>query len=151
MDKRELARMLRRTNTADLLDDGIENGSDLKSFAKTDDSLDNVDAIDDVPKVSKSGTPTQSSPLRDLPKEKAPEELPPGEPISYLGLFIGACFLVFGVVMFLYPRDVSVYHDRIKYKPFVEHVTSTGSQVYSVIAFVIGLALCWFSLYRPKR
>jgi len=146
MDKRELAKLLRRTNTADLLDDGIENGSDLKSFARTED-----DAVEDVPKRPRVEMPTQSSPLRDLHKKEAPEEVPPKEPISYFGLFVGACFLVFGIVMFLYPQDASVYHDRIKYRPFVEHVTTTGSQVYAVISLVIGIALCGFSLYRPKR
>jgi hypothetical protein len=146
MDKRELAKMLRRTNTADLLDDGIENGSDLQSFAKTE-----GDAVDDVPKVRRGETPTQSSPLRDLHVKELPEEAPPKEPVSYLGLFIGACFLVFGIVMFLHPQDESIYHDRIKYRPFVEHVTVTGSQVYAVVALVIGIALCGFSLYRPKR
>ena len=151
MDKRELARMLRRTNTADLLDDGIENGSDLKSFAKAED--DAADAVDDVPRVPRRGEmPTQSSPLRDLHAKEAPKEAQlPKEPISYLGLFIGACFLVFGVVMFLYPQDVSAYHDRIRYRPIVEHVTTTGSQVYSVIALIIGIALCWISLYRPRK
>jgi hypothetical protein len=149
MDKRELAKLLRRTNTADLLDDGIENGSDLKSFAKTED--DAVGVVDDVPKARRGETPTQSSPLRDLHTKEAPKEVPPREPVSYLGLFIGACLLVFGVVMYLYPRDVSVYHDRMRYRPIVEHVTTTGSQVYAVIAMIIGIALCWFSLYRPRK
>ena len=150
MDKRELAKLLRRTNTADLLDDGIENGSDLRSFAKTGD--DPADAVDAAPKVPRRvEMPTQSSPLRDLHTKEAPEEVQPKEPISYLGVFIGACFLVFGVVMFLYPQDVSVYHDRIRYRPIVEHVTTTGSQVYAVIALVIGIALCWFSLYRARK
>jgi len=149
MDKRELARMMRRTNTADLLDDGIENGSDLKSFAKSED--DAVEGVPKVPKASRVEMPTQSTPLRDLYKKKTPEAPPPKEPISYLGLFIGACFMVFGVVMFLYPQDVSVYHDRIRYRPIVEHVTTTGSLIYAVIAWVVGIALCWFSLYRPKK
>jgi hypothetical protein len=146
MDKREIARRLRRTNTADLLDDGIENGSDIKPFAKTED-----DAVEDVPKLPRVLMPTQSSPLRDLHKQKAPEAPPQKEPISYVGLLIGACLLVFGVVMFLYPQDVSVYHERSRYRSFLEHVTATGSQVYAVIALLIGIALCWFSLYRPKR
>jgi len=146
MDKRELAKLLRRTNTADLLDDGIENGSDLKSFAKTED-----DPVDDVPKVSQAGAPTQSSPLRDLPKKAAPEQRAPGEPISYFGLSIGACFLVFGVVMFLFPQDVSFYHERTRYRTIVEHVTTTGSLIYAVIALVVGIALCWISLYRPGK
>lgn len=150
MDKRELAKLLRRTNTADLLDDGIEKGSDLQSFAKTED--DTADAVDEVRQVPRRGElPTQSSPLRDLHKQEIPEVLPPKEPISYFGLFIGACFLVFGVVMFLHPQDMSFYHERTRYRTIVEHVTTTGSQVYAVIALVIGIALCWISLYRPKR
>jgi hypothetical protein len=150
MDKHELARMLRRTNTADLLDDGIENGSDLQSLARMKD--DAVDAVEDAPKVpGRVELPTQSSPLRDLHAKAAPKQVQPREPISYLGLVIGACLLVFGAVMFLYPQAVSIYHDRIKYRPFVEHVTTTGSQVYAVIALVIGIVLCGFSLYRPKK
>ena len=150
MDKRDLAKLLRRTNTADLLDDGIENGSDLKPFAKTED--DAADAVDDIPQVARrTEMPTQSSPLRDLHKKETPEALPPKEPISYLGLFIGACFLVFGIMMFLNPQEVWVMHDRVRYRTIVEHVTATGSQVYAVIALVIGIALCWISLYRSKR
>lgn len=149
MDKREIARLLRRTNTADLLDDGIENGSDLQSSAKTED--DAAGDVADVPKVQRGEMPTQSSPLRDLRTKEAPKEVPPREPVSYFGLFIGTCFLVFGVVMFLHPQDVSLYHERTRYRTMVEHVTATGSQVYAVIALVIGIALCWISLYRSKR
>jgi len=147
MDKRELARLLRRTNTADLLDDGIENGSDLKSFEKTED-----DVVDDLPQVPRRGEmPTQSSPLRDLHKKETPDAQIPRAPISFFGVFVGACFLVFGVVRFLYPQDVSFYHERARYRTIVEHVTAPGSQVYALIALAIGIALCWISLYRPRR
>ncbi len=146
MDKRELARKLRRTNTADLLDDGIENGSDLKSRAKTAEA-----ECVDVPKVSQVDLPTQSPPLRKLDTREIPGTGQPKKSISYLGLFFGACFLVSGILLFLFPQDAYVYHDRMKYRPIVEHVTTTGSQVYAVIALAIGIALCGFALYRPKR
>jgi len=150
VDKRELAKLLRRTNTADLLDDGIENGSDVRSFAGTED--DPADAVDAAQKIPRRGEmPTQSSPLRDLHARELPEEVQPKQPISYLGLLIGACFVVFGIVVLLYPQDVFVMHDRVRYRTYVEHVTATGSQIYAVIALVIGIALCWFSLYRARK
>lgn len=146
MDKRELSRMLRRTNTADLLDDGIENGSDLKSFAQIDEA-----EVVDAPKVSQVDMRTQSSPLRNLDTQETPRAVPAKEPISYLGLFFGACFVVSGVLLFLFPQDRYVFHDRLKSRSFVEHVTATGSQVYAVIALVVGIVLYGFSMYRPKK
>ena len=146
MDKRDLSRMLRRTNTADLLDDGIENGSDLKSFSQTE-----ATEVVDAPKVSQVDLPTQSSPLRNLDAQATPRAVPPKESYSYLGLFFGTYFVVSGVLLFLFPQDASIYHDRMKSRPFVEHVTATGSQVYAVIALVVGIVLCAFSMYRPKK
>ena len=146
MDKRKFSRMLRRTNTADLLDDGIENGSDLKSFAQTE-ATDGVD----LPEVSQVDMPTQSSPLRNLDAQKTPKAVPPKVSISYLGMFFGACFLVSGVLLFLFPQDGYVFHDRLKSRVFVEHVTATGLQVYAVIALAVGIVLCGFSMYRPKK
>ncbi len=150
MDKRKFSRMLRQSNVEDLLDDGIENGSDLKAKPFAQDPL--VADADDTPDVSNVDTPTQSTPLRDLPEQQTRNAMLPKGPISHLGLLLGSCFLLAGVVLLLYPRDVHVYHDRIKHLPyFVEHVTASGSQAYAVIAMIVGIALCGLSLYRPKE
>jgi hypothetical protein len=146
MDQRKRSRMVRRTNVDDLLDDGIENDSDLKSFARTAD-----DAADATPEESQVDLPTQSPRPRKQTLPETLDAVPHKGPISYLGLLFGACFVVAGLVLFVYPREAYVFHDRLRYSPIVEHVTATGSQIYAVLAVVVGIAICGFSLYRPKE
>jgi len=146
MDKRELSRKLRRSNVGDLIDDGIENGSDLKASARIEESEQKA------PEVSNIDLPTQSKRRPALPGKDRRPAAPERDPMSYLGLFLGACFLLPGVALFLFPREVSVYHDRLKHGPsVVEHVTTLVAQAYALIAIVAGIAACGFSLYRPRR
>jgi hypothetical protein len=146
MDKRTFSRMVRRTNVDDLLDDGIDNGSDLKSFAQSDD-----DDMDNLPKEPQVDLPTQPRELRKQSMAKPRDAVPCRAPVSYVGLLSGAFFLIAGVLLFLYPNDIHILHDRIRGGSFVEHVTTTGSQAYAAMAVILGIAICAFSLYRPRK
>ena len=142
MDKRKFARFLRQSNTADLLDDGIENGSDLKSRATA--GKEEPDATpDDGP-----GEPaTHPTPQHE---QQAPQAAPPSASISYFGLFLGASSLAAGVMLLVDPRDMRVFHPG-RYGGSVEHVTAFGSQAYGALALILGITLCWYALYRPKK
>ena len=167
MDKRELSRLLRRSNVGDLIDDGVENGSDLKSSARIEEpkpkapevparDLKSSPRIEEpeprAPEVPAIDLPTQPKHRKVVlgrqPKPAAPER----EPASRTGVFLGACFLLPGIVLFLFPKEILVYHARLNRGPSpVEHVTTQGAQVYAVIAILVGIAVCALSLYRPKR
>ncbi len=143
MDKRKFARFLRQSNTADLLDDGIENGSDLKLRGPAEvegpDPTPNERADDPAP------TGTQSRQMQD-----APAATPPASNISYFGLFLGACSLAAGVMLLVDPHDLRVFHPG-RHGGSIEHVTAAGSQAYGILALILGCALCWYALYRPKK
>ncbi|HTA66328.1 MAG TPA: hypothetical protein VK753_12565 [Xanthomonadaceae bacterium] len=147
MNKRDLSRLLRQTNVEDLVDDGIENGSDIASFNP-------VDAVDETPtpETSKADAIRRSTLLRERQEQEEQVESLRRRSVSWLGLILGACFVVSGIVVFLFPRDTYVYHHRMRLLPsFVEHVTPAGSQAYAVVAVVLGGAVCAYALYRPPK
>src|SRR5450432_1769257 len=98
MDKRKFAKLLRQSNTADLLDDGIENGSDLKSRAPAE--KEEPDATpDDGP-----GEPAiHPTPPHAQHEQQAAEAAPPSASISYLGLFLGASSVAAGIMLLVDP------------------------------------------------
>lgn len=146
MDKRKFASFLRQSNTADLLDDGIENGSDLKSRARTEKEA------PDAPPGHALDEPA-ASPAQEYAQhqQQAPETAPPAASVSYLGLFLGVSSLAAGIMLLVDPHDLRIFHSAMRYRGSIEHVTAFGSQTYGVLALIFGIALCWYALYRPKN
>ena len=139
---------IRRNTTAeDLLDDGVENGSDLKSQRESD----GVDSVAD------DALPHGAMEIRRRTLERnrleAVEQarIQRRKSYSLFGLLFGAALLVFGLVAMLHPAESDVLHVRIKYLPsFVEHVSKERSVFYGAVMFVFGAVLCWYSLLRPR-
>jgi hypothetical protein len=147
MDQRELRRKLRQSNIVDLLDDGIENGSDLRVPSRVDEDAQGPDAGDANKESFKRLE--QSSGRRAAPPE--PREIPKAS-VNYAGLAIGTGFAVSGALIFPDARAINILHGSLRYRPaWIEHLTATESRVYALVAIVFGIALCAFSLYRPRR
>jgi hypothetical protein len=139
MSKRSLTWLRQHTNVEDLLDDGIENNSDLKSFASPE-------------------QPSGESPVAadaEIPPKPSPVEAPRPEPaerdffVAAIGVLIMGC----GLQLVLYPADLIVHHDRGKYpyRDFLEHVTSGRSEVYGSVGILLGAALLIYAFYRPRK
>lgn len=141
MTKRNLRWIRQHTNVEDLLDDGIENNSDLRSFASDDDTSEEQP----LPTSNDSSPTAQDS--------GAPAIVADRNPISAFGVMLGGSMMWFGVKLFLYPVDTFVYHARAKslHRGVLEHVTQAGSHFYGIVGFLTGLAILLCSVYRPRR
>jgi hypothetical protein len=76
--------------------------------------------------------------------------------IELCGLVLGVIFLVFGVIMIIWPQTGVVFHftnDALGMSPRSEPevVTATGSRVYGVLAVLLGSGIVTASLYREKK
>ena len=140
MSNRSLNWLRRHTNVADILDDGIENNSDLSSFASPADS-ERLGA--DAPLAPRS---------RELQRTPEPFVRPTmRESISRTGVLIGVVLMLGGGLLVLLPVDMGVYHHRVMYLPsFVEHVTPFRSRVYGSAGIVMGLMVLAFSTRRHQ-
>src|SRR5690606_1934333 len=101
------------TNVADLLDDGIENNSDLTSFATP---VESAHSWTDAPPIHQSHEQQRepTTPARPMARES----------ISRTGILIGVVMVLGGILLVLLPVDMGVLHHRVMYLPsFVEHVT----------------------------
>jgi hypothetical protein len=140
MSNRSLHWLRRHTNVADLLDDGIENNSDLSSFAVPGDSAD-------------PGTNASIAP-RSGEQQRAPKPFVPPtmrESISLTGILIGGVLLLGGVLLVLLPVDMDVFHHRVMYLPsFVEHATPFRSRVYGSAGILLGLIVLAFATVRHR-
>ena len=147
MGRRPLDWIRRNTTAADLLDDGVENGNDLKSLNESD----GVDSVaDDAP--PREAMETRRRTLERNRLETAERaRIQRRKSYSLFGLLFGAAMSVFGLVAMLHPAESDVLHARIKYLPsFVEHVSKGRSVFYGAVMFVFGAILCWYSLLRPR-
>ncbi|HEY2345921.1 MAG TPA: hypothetical protein VGH80_08555 [Xanthomonadaceae bacterium] len=147
MGKRDIGRLLRRTNVEDLLDDGIENGSDLKSRKPGHDDADEAVAAEPPKARRPSRTPRRK---QEPDQAELVEELK-RRSVSWFGVALGACLVVSGILVFAFPQAILVYHASIRRSSFVEYVSPAGSQAYGVVSMILGAALLAFSLYRPRR
>ena len=139
MTKRSLTWIRQHTNVEDLLDDGIENNSDLTSFADVDGASEEVP----VPASHEGSAEPQNSDTPMIANQT---------PVSTFGAVVGGSMMWFGVKLFLFPTDAMVYHARKGlHRGVLEHVTQAGSHVYGVAGFLIGLAVLIVSIYRPRR
>ena len=137
MSKRSLTWLRQHTNVEDLLDDGIENNSDLKSFA--------TQPSDELPVAERAEVPLQASHI-ETPRPDPPQR---DFTLAGIGLLIMGCG--FGLV--LYPVDLVVYHQGAKYayRGLLEHVTTGRSQIYGSVGIVLGAALLIYALKKPRK
>jgi hypothetical protein len=141
MSKRSLSWLRRNTNVEDLLDDGIENNSDLQSFTASDSHCDE----------NRADVSTQTLPPPD-PNDWKGVDSRSKLPASYFGLVLGAAITLFGLLLLFFPVDMVVYHLRARaLQPLLEHVTIARSQFYGAAGVLFGLTLLAFSIYKPRR
>jgi len=132
MSKRSVTWLRQHTNVEDLLDDGIENNSDLKSFALAE---------------QPSDEPPISGPV-EVPLQASHIEAPKTEPaerdffVAAIGVLIMGC----GLGLVLYPVDTIVYHYRA-----IEHVTSARSEGYGGVGILLGAALLIYALKKSRK
>ena len=141
MSNRDVRWLQRRTNIADLLDDGIENYSDLKPSA----SAAGAAGAEGTAMVESPGAAAAPRSAASTPTAS------PRQTVSWLGLLLGIGFVAAGVRLFVAPIDLMVYHQRMKRSSFVEHVTPQRWRIYGTAAAVVGLGLLGFSLYLPRQ
>ena len=138
-DNRDVRWMHRRTNIADLLDDGVENYSDLKDAAAAPGQ---EDSDEECP-------PARAKVV--LPGATLPEkEASPTPRASRLGVLIGACLAIACALLYLHPAEVSVVQQGRGWRWSVEHVTPERARIYGAIGVIVGIGLLAFSLYRPR-
>jgi hypothetical protein len=141
MSQRDARWLRRRTTLRDLLDDGIENGSDLKS----QDPYQPVTPPD--PAIRALRDETIAAIRREAQRGRARRV-----GVSGLGLLLGSVLIASGTLLLLFPVDMAVHHARIRYLPsFIEHVDHARSRLYGVSLLLGGIGLGVFAAYRPRR
>lgn len=143
--RRDVRWLQRRTNIADLLDDGVENGSDLAcGQVPARESIENdAGAVDRPVKTTPAHPVSPTSPSPSGERARAT--------VNWFGVLVGLGFVAAGLRLLVVPVDMLVYHDRVKRPSFVEHVTPERSRVYGAGGAVVGVGLLVFALYRPRR
>jgi hypothetical protein len=132
MSKRGLTWLRQHTNVEDLLDDGIDNNSDLKSFAL-------AEQPSDEPPISEAvEVPLQKSHI----ESSSPEPMKQDFFVAAIGVLIMGC----GLSLVLHPVDLIVHHLRA-----IEHVTSVRSEVYGWVGILFGAALLVYAFKKPRK
>ena len=150
MSKRNLTWLRQNTNVEDLLDDGIENNSDLKSFSRAAD-LNSDMAVPAEGTAGKSADPSSEGTSSTNPAPEDPLEASQSR-FSFFGVEIGVLIAAGGAFLVLFPVDMFVFHDRTKYyRPFWEHVTHGRSEFYGVVGLLLGIAVIGFAVYKPRQ
>jgi hypothetical protein len=139
MSKRSLTWLRQHTNVEDLLDDGIENNSDLKSFAT------HCQPSDALPVADPAEIPLQASHI-ETARPPPPER---DFTLAGIGLLIMGC----GLALVLYPVDLVVFHQGAKYayRGVLEHVTTGRSQIYGSVGIVLGAILSVYALKKAHK
>ena len=143
MSIRDLKWIKRRTTVSDLLDDGIENNSDLQQ-------LDSGDELAQPPNPALLRK--RSETLALINAEHAATELAAyRKNFSIFGAALGAVIAIASAYVVISPVDMRVEHRRIRYLPTVwEHVTPARSRFYGSVGLVFGVFVVGYSLYRPR-
>ena len=133
----------RHTTVEDLLDDGVENFSDLKASETA--------APEPEPDPALIAANQQFRDQARLEQEQAMREAYRSA-FSDLGIFLGLLMTVSGSTLALFPVDTLVYHARVRYlRSVVEHVTPARSVLYGASLAISGIGLIGYALYRPCR
>jgi hypothetical protein len=141
MSIRDLNWIRRRTTVEDLLDDGIENASDLGKAP--------VDApLPPDPAVLRKRSETLA---RVKAEHAAQLSATRRKSFSVFGVLLGLLIAAGGCALVIFPTDMQVEHSRIRYLPTVrEHVTPARARLYGSVGLAFGLVLVVYSLYRPR-
>jgi hypothetical protein len=133
----------RRTNIADLLDDGIENGSDIGTLhADTGDEPAGAE--------EEAALRTRDETLAVVRAEQAAVEAATTRRRSPYGLFLGVLIAAAGTWLIASPVDMRVLHAHSRYASFLEHVTPARSRLYGTAGLIGGLVLVGCALRRPS-
>ena len=139
----------RFTTVDDLLDDGVENNSDLAArIARCDDDRDAQPTPDD-PEVLRIREETIARVDREHAKA---EDAAQQQSYSIIGVVIGLSLVIPGLAVLFHPVDMLVEHRRIRYLASVfEHITVGRSIFYCSFVVFFGLAIIYFSTRRFKK
>jgi ferric-dicitrate binding protein FerR (iron transport regulator) len=149
MSKRDEVKIRQRTNLYDLLDDGIENNSDLEALRKAREDA----AAEPESPVDRAGL-DDASPFTASPSTTANvrKSASTAGRRHWAGAVTGALSCAGGLWLLVAPATGLVFHDRIRYaRPFVEQVSPLMSQVYGGVLLVAGIALLYFSLRQTRE
>jgi len=150
MSKRDEVKIRQRTNLYDLLDDGIENNSDLEALRKAREDA----AAEPEPPAAHAGTDDAPHPATASPSTPAGDRKAASATgrRHWAGALTGALSCAGGLWLLVAPATGLVFHDRIRYaRPFVEQVSPLMSQVYGGVLLVAGIALLYFSLRQTRE
>jgi hypothetical protein len=134
----------RRTNVEDLLDDGVENGSDLVAgLPEAEEPLTAEEEVAlDKREQTLAAVRAEQAEVTATIRRRA---------FSPYGVAFGLLIAAGGAWLIANPVDMRVEHRRMRYLPtFREHVTPARSRFYGAAGLVSGLALIGYSLRRPS-
>jgi hypothetical protein len=145
MGNRPLDWIRRQTTADDLLDDGVENFSDLRG---TD-----AAPLETETPLNPTHLQIRDQTLGRLRAERTQlERTTFRRAYSVFGLALGLAIALGGLVLTLYPVDMLVHHARARYlRSVAEHVTPATSRFYGISLIVCGLALVIYSAHRPRK
>ena len=135
MSKRDEVRVRQNTTLYDLLDDGVENGSDVSALArlKAEHEQSSANEISNAHRASPQHFALTTSRR------------------SWGGAVLGFAIFTGGTAVAIWPVEMLVWHDRIRYLPsFAEHVTQDGARGYGIVVALAGLVVTLFSLVRMR-
>jgi len=118
MSKRGLAWLRQHTNVEDLLDDGIENNSDVSSFAPSGEDPDDPIA------AKPAGTPLPAAQIVNARTAIAE----PDFFVAAIAVLVIGC----GAALIIHPVDEIVYHANS-----IEHVANGRSVLYGVVGILL--------------
>jgi hypothetical protein len=65
--------------------------------------------------------------------------------VAAISIFVGADLVV-------HPTEMNVLHQAYRrFRLSIEHVSKEGSQIYGVLAIVLGLGLIWMVFYGRRK
>jgi hypothetical protein len=133
----------RNTTANDLLDDGVENFSDVRAPESTPAKEGTPD-----PAAIASKQRTRDAVQSDLRRQLAIEWRRAWSPF---GIGLGLALIVAGTLEMLFPADMIVRHPAMKSAGSVEHVTPDRAMFYGGVIVAVGVALVAFAVVRPRK
>ena len=133
----------RRTNVEDLLDDGVENGSDIRAGLPEADAPPTHDEALAIGKRDRTLAAVRAEQAEIASKARR-------RALSPYGVALGLVIAAGGAWLIASPVDMRVVHARARRLPtFTEHVTPPRSRLYGAAGLISGLAVIVYSLRRP--
>jgi len=136
----------RNTTANDLLDDGVENFSDVRSMQGAAEETGKADPAA-VVAIQRTRDAAKAEALAEYERERRRAWSP-------FGVALGLAMSAAGSLLIRHPADMLLYRYAMTYwskmptRPFVEHVTASRSVFYGEV--VVGLAVVVFALFRPR-